>query len=230
VTKAAVLALALLCAPLAYAESLTPYVWNDVTGKRDMPWLGGGGRAHYYKRDVTKPWDFMNPRGPTIETRWGASGSSGEDPWQTRERAVAYLERIGALKAWPSYPPLEEGHPGAVAYPFRVTIVCLEPLVAILRFDLSAALPDPIEFFDGAMPPSLQGAAAVDQDLAGRDLPNAVMFGSRVSARGTLLWFSPDGPQAPAPLDLSSGRARIAVKGVVLELEKKGEEIVVVRR
>jgi hypothetical protein len=224
----AALVLALLCAPVAWAESLTPYIWNDVTGDRDMPWLGRGGRAHYFKRDITKPWDIMNPRGPTIETRWGASGGTGEDPFKSSERAVAYLERVGALKGWPAYPPVE-GRPGAVAYPFRVTIVCLEPLVAILRFDLSAAMPDPIEFFEGAMPPSLRGVAAVDQEVSGGNLANAVMFGSRVNARGALQWFSPDAAQAPAPLDLSSGRARITVKGVTLELEKKGEELVVQR-
>jgi len=227
--KAAALALALLCAPSAWAQALTPYIWNDVTGDRDMPWLGRGGRAHYFKRDVTKPWDIMNPRGPTIETRWGASGGTGEDPSQSADRAVAYLQRVGALKGWPAYPAVE-GRPGALAYPFRVTIVCLEPLVAILRFDLSAASPDPIEFFEGAMPPSLQGVAAVDQQVGSGGLANATMFGSRVSARGTLQWFSPDGPQVPTPIDLSSGRARIATKGVTLELEKRGDEVIVIRR
>ena len=84
--KAAAIALALLCAPSAWAQALTPYIWNDVTGSLDMPWLGRGGRAHYFKRDVTKPWDIMNPRGPTIETRWGASGGTGEDPFQSTDR------------------------------------------------------------------------------------------------------------------------------------------------
>ena len=34
-------------------ERLVPDVWNDVTGTRDMPWMGSGGRAHWYRRDVT---------------------------------------------------------------------------------------------------------------------------------------------------------------------------------
>jgi hypothetical protein len=225
--RAVALVLAMLLAPLAAAESLVPYVWNDVTAGRDMPWLGKGGRAHYFKRDVSKPWDVMNPRGPTIERRWGASGGSGEDPFDTGDKTVAYLQRVGTLKGWPSYPPYD-GHPGNIAFPFRITIVCIEPVVAIMRFDLSAAIADPIEFFDAAYAPSSRGDAAVDQSVSSGSLVNAVMFGTRVSARGSLWWFSPDA-QPPTPLDLSAGRARIVVKGVTLEVEKKGEEIVVKR-
>ena len=208
-------------------ERLVPYVWNDVTGSRDMPWLGSGGRARWYRRDVTKPWDFMNPRGPTIETHWGASGASGESPYETGNRTVAYLDRVGALKPWPAYPSAE-GVSKKSAFPYRVTIVCLDPVVAILRFDLSAAIEDPIEFSFGALPLSLR-ENAVDQHVAGSGIANSVMFGTRVSSRGSLLWFSPDAQVPPTPLDLSSGRAKIALKGFALDVEKRGEEVVVRR-
>ena len=55
------------------------------------------------------------------------------------------------------------------------------------------------------------------------------MFGTRLSSRGALLWFSPDGQVAPTSIDLSSGRARIAVRDVSFELERRGEEIEVRR-
>src|SRR5262249_6833517 len=118
-------ALALALAAPSFARddrALVPYVWNDMTGGRDMPWMGSGGRAKWYMRDTTKPWDIMNPRGPTIETRWGSSGGSGESPWTTGERAVAYLRRIGALKGWPTYPHID-GREDRAAFPYRVTIV-----------------------------------------------------------------------------------------------------------
>ena len=204
-----------------------PYVWNDVTGNRDMPWLGKGGRAHWYKRDVTKPWDVMNPRGPTIETHWGASGGSGESPWDTSNRALAYLERVGMLKDWPAYPPIE-GQPRRVAFPFRITIVCIEPTVAILRFDLGATIEDPIEFSFGAYPPS-QRSNTPDQHAGGGIITNVVMFGTHVVNRGSLSWFSPDAQVPPTPLDLSSGRTRISVKGIAFDVERKGEEIEVRR-
>ena len=222
-----VLALAI---PVFAAEerALVPYVWNDVTGQRDMPWMGSGGRARWFKRDVTKPWDVMNPRGPTIETRWGASGSSGEAPYATGDRTAAYLASSGFVKPWPSY-PTGPGVAPRTAFPYRVTIVCIEPVVAILRFDLSAAIEDPIEFSFGAYPASLRDNA-VDQQVSGAGLANAVMFGTRVSSRGTLLWFSPEANVPPTPLVFTGGRAKIALKGFVLELEQRGEEIVVVRR
>jgi hypothetical protein len=96
---------AILAIPCAHAEQgermLFPFVWTDVTGTRDMPWVGASGRARWLKRDVTKPTDIMNPRGPTIETRWGASASSGESPWDTGDRAADYLEKVGMAKEWP---------------------------------------------------------------------------------------------------------------------------------
>jgi hypothetical protein len=205
-----------------------PYVWSDVTGARDMPWMGSGKRARWFRRDVTKPWDVMNPRGPTIETRWGSSGSAGEPPYATGDRAVAFLVSSGFLRGWPAY-PAGPGTPAKSAFPFRVTIVCLEPLVAILRFDLAAAIEDPIEFSFGAYPASLRDGA-VDQHLGSEGIANAVMFGTHVSSHGSLLWFSPDAQVPPTPLAFSGGHARIAAKGVVLDVEQRGEEIVVGRR
>jgi len=225
---AVALALALPClAADGDRPKLVPYVWNDVTGARDMPWMGRGGRARWFMRDMTKPWDVMDPRGPKIETRWGASGSSGESPYETANRAVAYLERIGALKAWPAY-PIAEGVSPRRAFPYRITIVCIEPIVAILRFDLSAVIEDPIEFSFGAFPPRLRDNSS-DQRLGWPGIPNSVMFGTHVSSRGSLLWFSPDAQVPPTPLDLSSGRARIALRETTFEVDRRGEEIEVLR-
>jgi len=223
-----VLALATPCrAADGGPPKLLPYVWNDVTGSRDMPWLGRSGRARWYMRDVTKPWDFMDPRGPKIETRWGASGGSGESPYETANRAVAYLERIGAMKAWPMYPQAEGADPRR-AFPYRITIVCIEPVVAILRFDLSAVIEDSIEFSFGAYPPRHRDNAS-DQRLGWPGIANAVMFGTHVSSRGTLSWFSPDAQVPPTPLAFSNGRARIALRDLNFEVEHRGEEIEVRR-
>jgi hypothetical protein len=220
-----------LAAPCFAADggrpALVPYVWNDVTGSRDMPWLGRGGRARWYMRDTTKPWDIMDPRGPKIETHWGASGGSGESPYETANRAVAYLERIGVMKPWPMYPVAEGAGPRR-AFPYRITIVCIEPIVAILRFDLSAVIEDPIEFSFGAYPPRLRDNSS-DQRLGWPGIANSVMFGTHVSSRGSLLWFSSDAQVPPTPLDLSSGRARIALRDVSFEVERRGEEIEVRR-
>ena len=229
--RALLILAALLAIPCADAQQggrgLFPFVWTDVTGSRDMPWMGAGGRARWFKRDVTKPTDVMNPRGPTIETHWGASGGSGESPFATGDRAADYLERTGMLKEWPTYPPVE-GRPGRRAFPYRITIVCIEPTIAILRVDLSAAIEDPIEFSFGAFPPALRDNSA-EQRVAGGNITNSVMFGTRITAGGSMLWFSPDAAVPPTPLVLAGGRARIVVKGVALELEQRGGEIVVKR-
>jgi len=226
----ALLVMALALAAPSYAaddrRGLIPYVWNDVTGDRDMPWMGKGGRARWFLRDTTKPWD-MDPRGPKIEIRWGSSGASGQSPYDAAERAVSYLDRIGALKAWPSYPTAEGVGPRR-AFPYRVTIVCIEPVVAILRFDLSAVIEDPIEFSFGAYPPRHR-ENSTDQRLGWPGVANAVMFGTHVSSRGSLLWFSPDAQVAPTVLDLSSGRARIALRDVSFDVVRQAEEIEVRR-
>jgi hypothetical protein len=225
--RAALLAVALaITAPSLAADDrggMLPYVWNDMTGNRDMPWMGSGGRARWYMRDTTKPWDVMNPRGPTIETRWGSSGGSGESPWTTGDRAVSYLERIGALKPWPTYPHVD-GRANRTAFPYRITVVCIEPTIAILRFDLSAVIEDPIEFSFGALPPS-ERESAVRQHAGGEGLVNAMMFGTKVSARGSLSWFSPDANVPPTVLELPGGRGKISVRGVTLEVERHGDEI-----
>jgi hypothetical protein len=228
--RIAAIALMLALAPPVLAADERPglpFVWTDVTGKRDMPLMGSGSRARWYKRDTTKPWDVMNPRGPTIETRWGASGASGESPYATGDRTVAYLASVGFLKAWPAY-PVAQGVAPKSAFPYRVTIVCIEPVVAILRFDLSAAVEDPIEFSFGAYPPSLRDGA-VDQHVSGAGIANSVMFGTHVSSHGSLLWFSPEGQVAPTPLELAGGRAKLQLKGFALEVERRGEELVVKR-
>jgi hypothetical protein len=221
----------LVAVPYADAQQggrgLFPFVWTDVTGSRDMPFVGTSGRARWFKRDVTKPTDFMNPRGPTIENRWGASASSGESPWDTGNRAADYLENGGIVKEWPTYPPVE-GRPPRSAFPYRVTIVCIQPLIAILRFDLSAAIDDPIEFSFGAFPAGLRDGTS-DQQVGGGNLTNAVMFGTRLVGTGSLLWFSPDGGVAPTPLEFSSGRATISAKGVTLKLQLREGEISVSR-
>ncbi len=205
-----------------------PFTWHDQTGPRDMPWLGKGGRARWYAKDRSRPWEFMDPRGPKIETRWGASGGSGEPPQDTAARAVAYLRQVGFLRPWPAY-PADSGQAGATAFPYRITLVCLQPTVAILRFDLSAAIPDPVpEFSFGAFPPShrehpwLQGTASAG-------LANGVMFGTRILDRGALLWFSPEAQVPPTPLDLSRGAAEFQVQGRRFRLQRRGEEWEVLR-
>jgi hypothetical protein len=205
-------------------NKLIPYVWNDTTGARDMPWLGKGGRAGWYRIDKTKPWDFMNPRGPTIETHWGASGASGEDPSETAERAMAYLARVGFVKDWPRYPGYE-GHEGPLAMPWRMTIVAIQPTVAILRFDLSAALADPIPFAFGAFPPSHRNQAEI-QDVTGSGTVNRVMIGTHLVDRpGTLLWFAPELGIAPRPLDVSSGRAEMVLPAFRLQVVRRSGEL-----
>ena len=208
-------------------RGLLPFVWSDVTGNRDMPFVGTSGRARWFSRDATKPWDVMNPRGPTIETRWGSSASAGEHPYDTGNRAADFLERTPFATEWPTYPPVE-GHPPRRALPYRVTIVCIQPTIALIRFDPSAAIEDPIEFSFGAFPAGARDSTH-DQKVGGGNFVNAFMFGTRAVAGPSMLWFSPDAGIAPTPLDLSKGRATIAAKGVSLTVERRGEELVVTR-
>ncbi|HEY2628707.1 MAG TPA: hypothetical protein VGI57_06235, partial [Usitatibacter sp.] len=182
-------------ASFAAQEVALPFVWSDQTGKRDMPWMGKGGRAHWYVIDKTKPWDFMNPRGPTLEWHWGSSGGSGTSPYEDTDRMVAYLDRVGFLKPWPRY-PTDSNHKDSVALPFRITIVAVQPTVAILRFDLAGLVEDPTEFSFGAFPPS-QRDNSTDQELAWSNTPNRIMMGTHVVNNGSMLWFCPEENIAP---------------------------------
>lgn len=208
----------------AAQEVALPFVWSDQTGKRDMPWMGKGGRAHWYVIDKTKPWDFMNPRGPTIETHWGSSGGSGESPYDAADGAMEYLAGLGFLKPWPVYPSEETPPRNPSALPYRMTIVAIKPTVAILRFDLAAAIEDPIPFSFGAFAPSHRDNST-EQELGWSRTPNRIMFGTRVVDRGSLLWFCPDEKVPPTPLDLSSGHAEMALKDFRLAVDRKGGEL-----
>jgi hypothetical protein len=220
----ALLAVFLSLAAHAEDRKAVPLFWTDNTGKRDMPWMGKGGRAKLYLIDRTKPWDIMNPRGPTIERSWGSSGGSGESPFETAQHAMEYLARIGFLDGYPSYPG-EGSRPGPKAFPFRMTIVAIQPTVAILRFDLSAAIEDPIPFVFGSFPPSQRDQADL-QDVGPSGTVSRVMIGTHLVDRpGTLLWFSPDLKLKPAPLDLSGGRADLALPGFHLVVARKAGEL-----
>jgi hypothetical protein len=218
-------AVSMMLATLAAAAEQTglPFVWSDQTGTREMPWMGKGGRAHWYVIDKTKPWDIMNPRGPTLEWHWGSSGRSGTSPYEDADRAMSYLASVGFMKRWPVYPE-DSSQKDAIALPYRITIVSIQPVVAILRFDLSAAIEDPIEFAFGALPASHR-EHSTDQELAWSKTPNRIMIGTHVASNGALLWFCPEANVPPTPLDLSSGRAQIALKDFRLDVEKKGEEL-----
>jgi hypothetical protein len=227
------LATSLLAAALAsraqgVQEVGLPFVWSDQTGKRDMPWVGKGGRARWFIIDRTRPWDIMDPRGPKLDWSWGSSGSSGENPYKAADRAMAYLGSTGFLKPWPMYPS-DSSHKDAYALPFRVTVVAIQPLVAIMRFDLAAPIEDPIEFSAGAFPPS-QLHDYPEQHLGWSAAPNQLMFGTHVVDRGSLLWFSPDEKVPPTPLDVSSGHAEIALKDFRLAVDRKGGELEVTWR
>ena len=200
-----------------------PFVWSDQNGTREMPWMGRGGRAHWFVIDKTKPWDFMNPRGPTRETHWGSGGGSGESPWETAERAMDFLGAVGFLKPWPVYPG-DSSQKDAVALPFRITIISIKPTVAILRFDLAAAIEDPIPFSAGAYPPS-QSEIYPDQSLGWARTPNKIMFGTHLVDRGTLLWFCPDEKIAPSPLNLSTGHVEIVLREFRLAVDRKDGEL-----
>jgi hypothetical protein len=187
--------------------------WEDVTGDRDMPWLGGGGRARWFRERSTC---LMCPTGSREDDRWGRSRWTGEDPWATVAEVTSFLARSGALARWPE--AFGEGSawdgsgepttPRAV--PYRFTIVMLEPTVVVMRFDLGAMV--------GAPGPDAA------QTIGTARLTQAVEYGTRLPATGTLLWFSPDADQAPTPVTLSSPDAgTITVGGTRLALTRRGD-------
>jgi len=74
--------------------SLPACGWEDKSGA-DMPWLGGGGRAHLYHQRSSC---MGCPTGYQDEERWGGSAWSGKSPYATVGKAMEFLaENAGAL-------------------------------------------------------------------------------------------------------------------------------------
>jgi hypothetical protein len=192
--------------------------WDDRTGDRDMPWLGGGGRARLFGKQSTC---IMCPTGYTYRQRWGRSGRSGEEPYGTVGAALRFLQQQGVLDAWPE--ALGEGtvidDDGIIeprAAPYRFTVVMIQPTVVIMRFDLGALVK--------------VGEVREGQTVGTPHLNQPVDFGTRVPATGTLLWFSPAAGKPPAPVPLTApDHGEIVVEGIRLVLDRQGEEWIVDR-
>lgn len=200
------LVLVLLCAGAAPA-------WDDVTGDRDMPWLGSGGRAHWFHDRSSC---LMCPTGYTDNQRWGRSRWSGEEPYTTVGGAMRFLRSVHVLDELP-----EAFNGGSVgdgsgeiirirAAPYRFTVVMLEPTVVVMRYDLGAlvGLPGP----------------KMEQYVGTPRLSQPVEYGTHFPASGTLLWFSPEAAQAPTAVPLSApDRGEIVVKGTRLVFTRQGD-------
>jgi hypothetical protein len=201
---------------LAVAAPALP--WDDRTGDLDMPWLGGGDRARLFADRSTC---IMCPTGYTDRRRWGGSARSGEEPYGTVGGALRFLQQKGVLDAWPE--ALAEGtvidDDGIIeprAAPYRFTVVMIQPTVVIMRFDLGALIK--------------VGDVSEGQAIGTPRLNQPVEFGTHVPATGTLLWFSPDAGQPPAPVPLSTpDHGEIVVKGTRLVLQRRGDEWIVDR-
>jgi hypothetical protein len=181
-----------------------------------MPWLGNGGRARMFTKTTTC---MMCPTGSSFHRAWGTSGSGGTDPYDDVDAALVFLKGKGVLDAWPK--AIAEGtvsdgretiEPRAA--PYRFTIVMLDPMVIVMRFDLGA-LVKAVDF-------------DADQAIGTPRLNQSVEFGTHVPRTGTLLWFSPTAGEVPAPVHLASAdRGEIVVQGKRVVLERHGEEWVV---
>ena len=190
----------------------TAVAWDDVTGERDMPWLGSGGRARWFHDRSSC---FMCPTGYRDEERWGRSRWTGEDPYATVGRAMRFLHDTKQLERWPA--AIGEGSvggegPGTIeprALPYRLTVVMIEPTVVVMRFDLGSlvGLPAPRNAPTIGTPRLAQG----------------VEYGTRFPATGTLLWFSPDAKQEPMPVAMrDDDRGEIVAQGKQLVLDRRG--------
>ena len=131
---------ATLGAIVALACALPAQAWNDVTGTLDMPWLGSGERARLFTKTSSC---LMCPTGSSFQRSWGTSGRSGTDPYDDVAAAMRFLKRKGILDAWPA--AIAEGSVGdgneiiePRAAPHRFTVVMLDPIVVVMRFDLGA--------------------------------------------------------------------------------------------
>lgn len=187
--------------------------WEDATGDRDMPWLGGGGRAKWFHQRSSC---LMCPTGYRDEERWGRSRWTGSDPYGTVGAAMRFLQRSGALTRWPvalGEGSIYDGSGETIeprAAPYRFTVVMIEPTVVVMRFDLGALV--------GAPHPG------TEQTIGTPRLDAGVEFGTRIPAIGTLLWFSPDTEQVPTQVPLSSREAgAIEVDGTRLVFTRRGD-------
>jgi hypothetical protein len=194
------------------AKAAPARAWNDATGSLDMPWMGSGERARLFTENSTC---IMCPTGYTHHRSWGRSGRAGADPYDEVDRALRFLKTKGVLDAWPA--AIAEGtvsdgtevmEPRAA--PYRFTIVMIEPMVVVMSFDLGALVKI--------------GDVDADQAIGTPRLNQAVVFGTRVPASGTLLWFSPDGDRTPIPVALrDADHGEIVVKGLRLALERRDD-------
>jgi hypothetical protein len=100
------------------------------------------------------------------------------------------------------------------ATPYRLTVVMIEPMVIVMRFDLGALVK--------------LGGGDPDQALGSPRLNQSIAFGTRVPATGHLLWFSPAADQAPTPVTmLAPDRGEIVAAGTRLALRREGATWVV---
>lgn len=207
---------ATLAAVVALACALPAHAWNDATGTLDMPWLGSGERARLFTKTSSC---LMCPTGSSFHRSWGTSGRSGTDPYDDVAAAMRFLKQKGILDAWPE--AIGEGSVGdgsetiePRAAPHRFTIVMLDPMVVVMRFDLGALVE--------------AGDSDPNQVVGTPYLNQAVEFGTHLPATGTLEWFSPSADAPPAPV-ASTGpdRGEIVVQGRRLVLERRGDQWIV---
>lgn len=216
IRRHATVAFATLCVFAALAGAVPADAWNDATGELDMPWLGSGARARLFTKTSTC---IMCPTGTSFHRAWGTSGWNGTDPYDDVGAALRFLRQKGVLDAWPE--AIAEGSVGdgneiiePRAAPYRFTIVMLDPMVVVMRFDL------------GALVKAVDYDA--EQSIGTPYLNQAVEFGTHVPATGTLQWFSPTADQAPTRVTMTGDRrGEIVVQGRRLVLDRRGDEWIV---
>jgi len=211
---------------LAVAVTLTfaahADAWQDRSAGADLPWLGGGGRAHlYFDRSSC----FGCTTGYRDEERWGRSALSGESPYETVSKAMGFLAKTDMMTKAPRSQGSGDiggagGEGGVIsprALPYRFTVVMIEPTVVVMNFDLGALIHE--------------GEPQQGQIVGSAYIDGNVSYGTRVPATGTLLWFSPNAKQAPTPVaNPSSGHGEISVGEIRLTLDRTGDVWVVTRR
>lgn len=207
----------MLCAGLAAGlGSASVSAWEDRTAGTDMPWMGGGGRAHpYFDRSAC----FGCPTGYKDRERWGRSRWSGEDPYVTVSKAMSFLVTAGGMgNAARSIGAGTIGVEGGTieprAIPYHLTVVMIEPTIVVMNFDLGALIH--------------QGEPQHGQVVGTPYTDGTVSYGTRIPATGTLLWFAPNAKIAPTPVaGQASGRGEINVGRIRVSLERQKDEWVV---